>query len=202
METIEFKGFNKIPRFNRDIIITEKIDGTNAQIFIAPDLGTITLKSGAEVPFLVGSRNRWIQPENDNHGFAKWAYANAKDLKEILGPGQHFGEWWGPGIQRGYGLARKKFSLFNVSKWTGLDRELEGGDIGCVPTIHEGGWFLPYPDGPKWALAESLRILQEEGSLASPGFMRPEGVVIYHTASGQLFKVTLEGDDKPKGMAP
>jgi hypothetical protein len=36
------------------------------------------------------------------------------------------------------------------------------------------------------------------GSSASPGFYRPEGVVVYHTAANELFKVTLENDEKPK----
>ena len=34
MIDIEFQGFGKIPRLNRDIVITEKIDGSNAAIGI------------------------------------------------------------------------------------------------------------------------------------------------------------------------
>jgi len=89
---MEFVGFPKISRLTRDCVITEKIDGTNAQICIKED-GT----------FLVGSRTQWITPEKDNHGFAKWAYANKEELLS-LGVGNHFGEWWGNGIQRGYDL--------------------------------------------------------------------------------------------------
>jgi hypothetical protein len=33
----EFAGFPKISRLSRDCIITEKIDGTNAQILITED---------------------------------------------------------------------------------------------------------------------------------------------------------------------
>jgi len=40
--------------------------------------------------------------------------------------------------------------------------------------------------------------LRNIGSFAMPGFDKPEGVVIYHTASKQLFKQTLENDDQPK----
>jgi hypothetical protein len=43
--------------------------------------------------------------------------------------------------------------------------------------------------------------LRTEGSVAAPGFMDPEGICIYHEASGQLFKATLKNDDKPKGAA-
>jgi hypothetical protein len=64
------------------------------------------------------SRSRWITPDDDNFGFAAWVEANRDELL-TLGPGRHFGEWWGSGIQRGYGLPKgeKRFSLFNVSRW-------------------------------------------------------------------------------------
>ena len=101
----DFVAFPKIPRLSRRCVITEKIDGTNACIFI-----------GEDGEFLVGSRTRWITPENDNHGFARWAYEHKDELLG-LGPGRHFGEWWGQGIQRGYGLKEKRFSLFNTSRW-------------------------------------------------------------------------------------
>ena len=100
----EFAGFPKMARLSRDIVITEKIDGTNAQIYITKE-GEIR----------AGSRNRWITPADDNFGFAQWVESNRDQLLE-LGPGRHFGEWWGSGIQRGYGMEKgeKKFSLFNA----------------------------------------------------------------------------------------
>lgn len=85
----DFEGFPKTSRYSRGCIITEKLDGTNAQVFVTDD-GRL----------YAGSRNRWITPEDDNYGFAKWVRANAEELK-LLGPGRHFGEWWGNGIQRG-----------------------------------------------------------------------------------------------------
>src|SRR3990167_2668640 len=88
------------------MVVTEKIDGTNAQICVYPD-GTM----------LVGSRTRWITPEDDNFGFARWVKDNEEALRTQLGFGIHFGEWWGAGIQRRYGLTEKRFSLFNVSRW-------------------------------------------------------------------------------------
>jgi hypothetical protein len=48
---------------------------------------------------------------------------------------------------------------------------------------------------------ECLARLRTGGSIAAPGFMNPEGVVIYHTASKQLFKVTLEKDEESKTAA-
>lgn len=103
---IEFKPFQKIARLNREVLVTEKIDGTNGLVWIAED--------GVEMR--AGSRSRWITPEADNFGFAKWVADNAEELRR-LGPGYHYGEWWGAGIQRRYGLTEKRFSLFNVSRW-------------------------------------------------------------------------------------
>src|SRR5438552_1079029 len=79
---IEFNGFPKIPRLSRECVVTEKIDGTNAQILIS--------ECGEVFP---GSRSRWITKEDDNHGFAKWVYENSVELMR-LGIGRHFGEWW------------------------------------------------------------------------------------------------------------
>lgn len=178
---IEFTPFPKIARLNRDIVITEKIDGTNAAIGILDD---------PEVALIYAqSRSRVITPDDDNFGFARWVQENATDLATILGPGIHFGEWWGPGIQRGYGVAAKTFSLFNTARWAGLDAL--GGRLRCVPVLYEG----PYQ---QLAINLALKHLELSGSQASPGFMRPEGIVVWHTAAHTLFKVTLEKDEAPK----
>lgn len=92
----------KIGRLSRGCTITEKIDGTNASVFIGA--------YETEGLFLVGSRTRWITPTSDNYGFAHWAHSHKDELLQ-LGPGHHFGEWWGLGIQRRYGQLEKKFSL-------------------------------------------------------------------------------------------
>ena len=102
----DFVPFNKIYRLNREVIVTEKLDGTNASICVGED-GSIR----------AGSRTRWISTEDDNHGFARWVSEHVEELQR-LGPGTHYGEWWGRGIQRGYGLDHKRFSLFNVSRWS------------------------------------------------------------------------------------
>jgi hypothetical protein len=67
---MEFEEFPKMARLSRRIIITEKIDGTNAQVFIGED-GTMQF----------GSRTRWITPDDDNFGFAKWATEHADELR-------------------------------------------------------------------------------------------------------------------------
>jgi hypothetical protein len=178
MIEVPFKAFSKIPRFSRDIIVTEKVDGTNAQIFI-----------GENGEFLTGSRTRWITPEDDNYGFSKWAHAHKAELME-LGPGAHFGEWWGQGIQRNYGLREKRFSLFNVHKWG----EVRPACCGVVPVLYRG----PFSES---RILDTLSTLLVEGSKVVPGYMNPEGIVIFHTASGQLFKKTIDGDEAPKSMA-
>jgi len=69
---LEFQGFPKMARLSREIIITEKIDGTNAQILITGD-GDL----------MAGSRTKWITTENDNHGFAKWVEGNRDELLKL-----------------------------------------------------------------------------------------------------------------------
>lgn len=174
---IEFVEFPKIARLNRDIIVTEKIDGTNAQVYI-DDRG--------EHAF-AGSRTRWITPEDDNFGFARWVKDNHDELLK-LGPGSHFGEWWGKGIQRGYGLNEKRFSLFNTSRWS-ADRP---SCCGVVPVLWQG----LFAEFDAWAV---LRSLEEKGSAVAPGFMKPEGIVVFHVPSNALFKMTLDKNDQAKG---
>lgn len=173
----EFVAFPKISRLNRTVIVTEKIDGTNGIIHIAED-GVVA----------AGSRSRWITPEKDNFGFAAWVKANEEDLRK-LGPGYHYGEWWGLGIQRGYGLKEKRFSLFNSSRWTHSD--VRPACCGVVP-------ILCADSRPNVAVEAALAILRSEGSRAAPGFTDPEGIVAFLTASRTMFKVTLKNDDEPK----
>jgi hypothetical protein len=47
---------------------------------------------------------------------------------------------------------------------------------------------------------EALQNLRRCGSVAAPGFMDPEGIVIYHTAANFCFKVTLANDESPKSL--
>lgn len=168
-----FTPFPKIARLYRDIIITEKIDGTNASVHI-----------GEDGSFRTASRNRWITPENDNAGFSRWASQHREELMQ-LGPGAHFGEWWGTGIQRGYHLSEKRFSLFNVSRWG--DDTIRPACCRVVPVLYRG----PFSDA---AVQLAMSDLATGGSLAAPGFPDPEGIVVFHTASGTLFKYTFGGD--------
>ncbi len=195
---IEFQKFPKIPRFNRDIIITEKIDGTNAQILITED-GQI----------FAGSRKRWLTEDKDNYGFCAWVQEYQEELLQ-LGPGRHFGEWWGQGIQRNYGLDHKQFSLFNVNRWQSISNslfeltKLERGGVVEIERVFPPACCLVVPilakgDFVNWLIDGTLLKLHRRGSAAAHGFMNPEGIVVYHTASNYLFKVTLEHDEQWKG---
>lgn len=177
---IEFREFPKMARLSREICITEKIDGTNAAVVITED-GQIAAQS----------RSRLITPEDDNYGFAAWVRDNAGELMK-LGPGHHFGEWWGMGIQRKYGMTERRFSLFNVIRWA--SDELRPACCHVVPTLYIGQF-------DEYAVSIALDDLKTYGSKCAPGFMRPEGIVIYHTAANIYFKKTLEKDEMPKAVA-
>lgn len=200
----DFPKFGSIPRLNKPIVITEKIDGTNGLVSVESlyqdgrfdDARFSTHTTGADgVTYAVyaGSRNRWISPYDDNFGFAQWVHDHAHDLVN-LGVGKHYGEWWGKGIGRNYGLDHRRFSLFNVSRWSDETRDPVGETrpkcCGVVPVVL-------LADGATMSIDVeiALSMLKTFGSFAVPGFDRPEGVVVYHTAANALFKVTLEGDN-------
>ena len=177
----EFREFPKIPRLSRPVVITEKIDGTNGVIYVPDDL---------EEPILAGNRSQWLLGSNDNHyGFWAWVLEHQDELRIGLGPGTHCGEWWGKGINRGYGQDRKRFSLFNTSRWT---EDTKPACCDVVPVICEGMFCDE-------VIHLAMTRLQEDGSLAAPGYMKPEGIVIFHTAGNLMFKKTLLRDEAWKG---
>lgn len=213
---LEFAEFPKMARLNRECVITEKLDGTNAQVYIVPKIqlegaleaaaieARIAMGDAFELNdsyVLVGSRNRWITPRDDNYGFARWAFQNREELIK-LGPGRHFGEWWGAGIQRGYDMKRKAFSLFDT-RWlpvayadtgvVGSEGVLGPNCVGVVPTLYRGLFTTE-------AVSEQIERLRTFGSVAQPGYMNPEGVVVFHLAARVGFKVTVKNDDKAKGQ--
>lgn len=192
----EFVEFQKIGRLSRDVVITEKIDGTNGVVMID------------DHAMYVGSRSRWLARINadeivgaqldkkgrvvDNFGFAQWCFDNRAELFR-LGDGSHFGEWWGSGIQRGYGMTEKRWSLFNVSKWS--DDAVRPACCHVVPTLYHGEFDTQ-------AIMRVMDDLASKGSWAAPGFMKPEGVVIFHAQARVLFKKTFDKDDAGKGREP
>lgn len=221
-----FVPFNKMPRLNRSCIVTEKIDGTNAQVVVWDDCeaGPIPavpwVRQCGRLFIAAGSRSRWITPESDNYGFAKWVLEHAEQLA-TLGPGRHFGEWWGSGVNRGYGLlnGERRFSLFNASRWNreifsqneahrlGEQADRPNGDVvlrpfvappdccSVVPVLWRGIFSSNTVNGICMNLAKT-------GSKAAPGYDKPEGVVVFHCASNEMFKVLIDNDHQPKGAKP
>lgn len=177
---IEFVPFQKIGRLSREIIITEKIDGTNGVLQIYED-GSL----------LAGSRSQWLGKDGDNFGFGRWAEEHRDELIAGLGVGRHYGEWWGQGIQRKYGLTEKRFSLFNTSRWG----ETRPACCHVVPVLWRG-------DFDTNEINSVMATLLHGGSVAAPGFMKPEGIVIYHAQANFLLKKTFEKDDAGKGREP
>ncbi len=214
----EFTPFPKISRLFRPVVITEKIDGTNAAVVVSPappynhddeevvGPGIIINTNGHKMDgfqslyVYAQSRKQVISPEKDNFGFATWVREHARELAVGLGEGVHFGEWWGSGIQRRYGLDHKRFSLFNTARWPSPIANGGYNDDGTrrpdcchtVPVLAELETF------DTAAIKAQLLKLDSFGSYAAPGFMDPEGVVAFHKAGNLLFKVTIKNDDKGK----
>lgn len=176
-----FRAWPKIPRLENEIYyITEKIDGTNGAIIIqdsAVEDGKILARANSFYIW-AQSRTRLITPEDDNFGFAKWVKDNAEQLISDLGVGYHYGEWWGKGINRGYGLEERRFSLFNPNKHSDVCYHVP--KIAAVSAE---------------ALIETIQDEIEQlkmGSYAAPGYMRPEGLVIYAEKAKTYWKVIID----------
>lgn len=188
-----FEPFPKLGRISKTAVVTEKIDGTNAQIHItketylgsqALDLGLpeAPLATAAGLHIYAGSRNRYLSIGDDNFAFAHWVQQNAEDLAK-LGEGRHYGEWWGPGIgPRKYPIEARRFSLFNTARWNDNNPN-RPACCHVVPVI--GNYTLD-------TLDDAMVLLRERGSFAVPGFMDPEGIVIYNDRT--LYKKTFEYD--------
>jgi hypothetical protein len=173
---MEFVKFSKIPRLaNVGLIITEKLDGTNGQVTVPED---------PTEPLIVGSRNRFITPgkTTDNYGFAQWVVENEATIRQ-LAPGTHYGEWWGQGIARKYNMDRKVWSLFRY-----------GGELPEHPQLSRVPVLLhrqmAFDSDTLTDITEVILALQTTGSVAAPGFMEPEGVVV--TIDSHRYKIIFD----------
>lgn len=185
---MDFKEFASIAHLDSLITITEKIHGTNAQIAVFEYTTTPwDCPNEPRLGIKAGSRNRWITPEDDNYGFAAWVHSNETELIRLLGPGIHYGEWYGQGIGAGYGLKEKRFALFNTYRWPKLDGLLLP-QMDVVPVLFTGLFT--------WTVVEeTMASLLKSGSVLSPGYMKPEGVVIYFSRNQTYFKRVFEQKD-------
>ena len=98
---MEFKPFPKIENFGKvSMSITQKIHGSNAQVFIQETsvnepADYYDEETGKNYIVKTGSRNRWIYPGHDNYGFSAFVNQHKAEFVKKLGVGQHFGEWAG-----------------------------------------------------------------------------------------------------------
>lgn len=178
----DFAKWPSIQRLSSEICwITEKIDGTNGVIFVPDD---------SDKPVLAGSRERWLTNEDgsppdktkDNFGFGVWVHERRDKLRQ-LGPGYHYGEFYGAGIQRRYGLATKRWACFEY--WRD---DIQIPDVDVVPVLYSG-------EPVEGIIAITLAKLMETGSVLVPGFMKPEGLVItYKNMKSAKFKKLCEND--------
>lgn len=214
MAELTFEAWPKIPRWsNETVTVTEKIDGTNAAVIILPysldhegmiQEGYASAHGHDEpdlmaelITFAVQSRKRFIKPgkDTDNAGFAAWAWERRAELITTLGYGKHYGEWWGRGIQRGYDLDEKRFSLFRPWRYADsgvVDSEID--QLTVVPTLYAGG--------AEGLLTTSIILanLKKEGSKAAPGYMRPEGIIIQGALTQSTYKAFVDDDGIPKSL--
>ena len=200
---MEFKSFEKINKFTGiGMTITQKIHGTNAQVSImeAPYFVPVSEQEVIDVnsnltskyvwsdsklyEIAVGSRTRHIIPGDDNFGFARFVYSNKVAFVEKLGLGTHYGEWAGPGINSGEGLEEKTFVLFAHHRFP-AERSLPPQCV-VVPVLYHG----PYYEN---MVEFAMNDLKTNGSKLSPGFMRPEGVVV--EIQGKKFKKVFEAEE-------
>lgn len=182
-ENFKFQKFPKIPRINGKCMITEKIDGTNAQI--------VFNENG---DMIVGSKNRVITPNNDNFNFAEWAYTYKTFLFEFLGQGRWYGEWAGQGIQRNYGLDHKRFYLFNPRGFTNneeddskkhINNELYNIGLDVVPILYNKEYTFN-------CINDTMENLRGHSKINN--YHNPEGIIIQIGKS--YFKNTF---DNPNG---
>lgn len=177
-----FQPWPSIARLDRSIIVTRKINGSNGAIGIHDNSdGTFTIWAQ--------SRNKIITPgkSTDNAGFADWVESNSDTLVIDLGEGLHFGEWWGKGIQSGYGGREKTFSLFNTSRWS--NSEFITPNLEVVEVLGTSEYF------DTELIRECLTKLELRSKETG---IEEEGIVVFHTHGNLMFKKTIKKDDKGK----
>lgn len=211
----DFKKWDKIPRLaNEKMYITEKIDGSNAcvvilpfepeyDIFEASDNFALVTVDGVHYKVAAQSRTRFLLDEKgkDNFNFARWVSENVVELVRTLGYGRHYGEWWGSGIQRGYGLlnGERRFSLFDTRRWGAesegflniVNSKVENIDI--VPQLYSG----PVDLG---RISDILHELDVDGSRVVNSYQKAEGVIVNFSLARVSYKAFINDDGMPKSM--
>jgi len=179
MNDIGFIKWAKIQRLHKaEMVITQKMNGTNGQILFE-DNGD----------FMIGSRNRWLSVHKDNFGFYNWAHEHITELFEIFGPGRHYGEWAGPGIQNGEGLKERVFFSFNP--FLEKPDTINWINVESIPLLYYGHWDDSQRDIAMQKLCEDgSQVSRIYFPLGQNCFIEPEGIVI--NIGGKRFKQYLQ----------
>ena len=74
----------------------------------------------------------------------------------------------------------------------GVDEARKPACCEVVPVLYQGPFHTVQ-------IEIALDNLRHSGSRAVPGYMKPEGLVVFHEASRTLFKKTCEHDEQWKG---
>jgi hypothetical protein len=216
--TFEFRNYGKIPRWGKELVwISEKLDGSNSCVVIEdvtesvfdytnlPDNAVAFIEYDyASYAVYAQSRNKFIMPGKgkDNFGFAAYVQDNAIALVKVLGVGYHYGEWYGSGIQSGYGLlnGERRFALFPTGRHTMWSDDYE--KYTAVPRLEIAPELYEGPFGEGNCIEDCLNLLRTEGSFAhsARGFARPEGVVVQFKLSGARYKAFVNDDGIPKSL--
>lgn len=184
----EIESFHNIRKYtqthpeilNGDATVTYrakvKLHGTNAAVQVHLD-GTLVAQS----------RTTELSVTNDNAGFAKWVHSTDPAFWAAAEGMVIFGEWCGPGVQKGVAVSeipKKIFAVFAARSLNPLNDELivdpEHLAIMLKPVIdHVGGvYVLPWYvgnipvcgiDGPNYVrdiLGVKINWLAEEGPLS------------------------------------
>lgn len=129
-------GFGNEPMYKAKI----KLHGTNAGIRVDSD-GTVTALS----------RSAILTPESDNAGFAKWVAEHEDSFRTsapTTGSIVIYGEWAGPGIQKGVAInaiPRRIFAVFGV-RVVGQERNFifEPNELEKLCPTFDGIYVLPW----------------------------------------------------------
>lgn len=179
MREISFQRFESIESIKHGVYleITQKLHGTNGAIFYSRNPEHIA----------IGSRNRWLTETEDNHGFYKFVHENLDALKPCLKEGYNYGEFIGKGIGNGEGLTEKNFAFFDFHHFG--KQSLPHG-FSTVPVLFVGKMGLSKLNEK---INECLDDLKTNGSKYTPGFMKPEGIVV--KINHVRFKLTFENEE-------
>jgi|15BtaG_2_1085339.scaffolds.fasta_scaffold00070_18 hypothetical protein len=198
---------------------TVKLDGTNAAVIVHP-WGRVTYQS----------RSRAITPEDDNHGFARamrdevgeaylarylCSMIGISDPSQLATPAAFFGEWFGPGVQRGSThskLRSKYFVVFACRPIAALPETVDPDPTvvfpgGMVRTIQQvsAPWELEANIETLDSVVPEIDRIRDEVSERDPAAYSLEGLqgpgegVVWDVIDAQGFSL---GRFKHKGAKP